>query len=415
MTVLSRSVGLGGRVATIALGLTVGYLDALTLAAWMTNRRRERPRNQARCRFLVLVPAHDEERLVGSTLEALSTLDYPADHYAVHVVADNCADRTVEIVRSHGVEVHERIAPGEGGKGPALQWLLQRLWARGDPHDAVVIVDADTIVRPGFLSVAAAALADGAQVVQGYYAVRDADVSSTAAFRAAALAARHYLRPLGRTSLGGSCGLFGNGMVFAADVLRDRTWSRHLTEDNELQLDLLIDGTKVAFAPTAVVEAEMPHTLEAARSQNERWERGRLDLVRRYVPTLVRLTLTGGPAGRAAYVDAAADQLVPPFSVVVTSTALYGSAAALWLLVAPGPRPRRFAAVAALLAAGETVHVVAALRMVKAPAAVYRSLLTAPRHVAWKTGVWAKMLVRGDDVAWVRTVRNEPEAAASEV
>ena len=38
--------------------------------------------------------------------------------------------------------------------------------------------------------------------------------------RAAALAVRHYLRPLARCSLGGTCGLFGNGMGFRADVYR---------------------------------------------------------------------------------------------------------------------------------------------------------------------------------------------------
>ena len=64
-------------------------------------------------------------------------------------------------------------------------------------------------------------------------------------------------------------------MVFAADVVRATpVVSDHLTEDIELQLELLLDGEKVAFAPDAVVEAEMPTTLEAAsQTQHERWER----------------------------------------------------------------------------------------------------------------------------------------------
>ena len=123
--------------------------------------------------------------------------------------------------------------------------------------------------------------------MQGQYRVRDPGASTAAALRSAALALRHHLRPLGRTALGGSCGLFGNGMAFRAEVLRARAWTDHLTEDIELQMELLLEGVLVAYAPDAVVEAEMPTTLEGARTQNERWERGRIELARRYVPRLV--------------------------------------------------------------------------------------------------------------------------------
>ncbi len=186
------------------------------------------------------------------------------------------------------MEVHERTAPDDGGKGPALQWLLTRLRDRDEPHDAVVIVDADTTVNPAFLRVMDAKLASGAQAVQSYYAVRDAEATPVTAFRAAALAARHYLRPLGRTVAGGSCGLYGNGMVFDTDLLHSHGWTNHLTEDIELQLDLLLEGWRVAFAPDAVVEAEMPTTMAASRTQHQRWERGRLELARRYTPRLLR-------------------------------------------------------------------------------------------------------------------------------
>ena len=77
-------------------------------------------------------------------------------------------------------------------------------------------------------------------------------------------------------------------MAFTRRALTVGTWSNHLTEDIELQMELLFAGILVAYAPTAVVEAEMPATLQAAVTQNERWERGRLQLAKRYVPTLLR-------------------------------------------------------------------------------------------------------------------------------
>ena len=393
-----------------------GYLAIVTAAAWRARSRGEHrtalppaPHH----RFVVLIPAHDEERLVGSALESLAALDYPAELVRVHVVADNCTDHTVDVVRSCGVEAHERSAPDDPGKGPALRWLLQRLWDRDEPHDAVVIIDADTTVSRNLLLVADAKLAAGSRVVQAHYAVREADSSATTAFRSAALAVRHYLRPLGRVHLGGSVGLYGNGMVFTADVLRARTFSNHLTEDIELGLDLLLEGTTVAFAPDAVVEAEMPATVEASRTQHERWERGRLEMTRRYVPALLRKAATGGPAGRVAYADAAAEQLLPPFSLVAAASAGATAFAALGAVLLPGRRSRRRLAASLAASAVQVVYVLSGLRMVDAPAAVYRSLLGAPKLVLWKVGLWFRVLRQPDEVAWVRTARNAEAPTAA--
>jgi hypothetical protein len=244
-------------------------------------------------------------------------------------------------------------------------------------------------------------------VVQAHYAVRDAGASAATGFRAAALAVRHYVRPLGRTHLGGSTGLFGNGMVFAADVLRRRTFSSHLTEDIEFALELMLEGTRVAFAPDAVVEAEMPTTLEASRTQHERWERGRVEMARHFVPPLARQAVRGGPAGRFAYADAAADQILPPFSLVVLATGAAAALATLAAVVTPGRRSRRGLAAGAAAVAVQSGYVLSGLKMVDAPPAVYRSLASAPRLVLWKAGLWLRILRRPDEVAWVRTTRNE--------
>ena len=219
--------------------------------------------------------------------------------------------------------------------------------------------------------------------------------------------ARAFLRPLGRVAIGGSAGLHGNGMVFRREVMDRHQWSNHLTEDVELHLDLLLDGVKVAFADDARIEAEMPTTLEASRTQHERWERGRLQTARTYVPVLARRTLTGGPAGRVAYADALLDQAVPPFSIVVAATSAWSALAAAGLALRPGSRHRRRGARAASAAmATQAWFVHSALRMTDAPPAVYRSLLGAPRQMAWKIGLWLRVVRKPDDVTWTRTARN---------
>jgi cellulose synthase/poly-beta-1,6-N-acetylglucosamine synthase-like glycosyltransferase len=384
-----------------------GYLVILTAAALASARR---PPSAARSnptrRYSILVPAHDEAQLIATTVASLLALDYPAELFEVHVVADNCTDDTAAIARAAGAEVHDRDDPANAGKGPALEWLIARLRQRSQLGDAIAFVDADTIVDPAFLRAVDRAVDGGAIVVQGHYAVRDDGDSPVVALRAAAMAARTFLRPLGRTALGGSAGLHGNGMVFVADSIAGRRWSDHLTEDMELSLDLLLAGVSVQFAADARVDAEMPDTIAAARSQQERWERGRLELARRYLPRLVRRAVTGGPPGRVAALDAAFDVAVPPLSVVGAAATAWGTLGALRAAATGGRSGRDDVAIAAATLVVLVAHVLAALRLTGAPRSTYRALLQAPRLIVWKVALWLRVLVGGRSVRWVRTERN---------
>jgi cellulose synthase/poly-beta-1,6-N-acetylglucosamine synthase-like glycosyltransferase len=359
---------------------------------------------------VILVPAHNEELLIASTVASMRGLDYPEDLFRIHVVADNCTDATAEKARAAGAEVHVRFALDAKGKGPALQWLLQQLWSRDDPHDAVVIVDADSTLSANFLRVMDAKLAEGHRVVQGYYAVRDPDTSWNVGLRYAGFALRHYLKPLARTALGGSCGLYGNGMTFRSEILRDRPLTDHLTEDLELQLELLLSGVPVAFAPDAVVEAEMPTSLAGARSQQQRWEQGRVDLARRFLPALVRTPRVRRRHQRVAQLDAAVDQVIPPFSVVVAASVITGAIGLGLGRFRPSTAARLTVLLAAGIAAAQALYLFAGLRLVHAPRAVYRSLLCAPVLIVWKVVLWFQVLLRPTAATWVRTARNgEPD------
>jgi hypothetical protein len=381
--------------ATAAAG---GYLGVVTLAGL---RRPAAPAPTNRHHFTILVPAHDEELVIARTLRSFERLDYPRDRFTVHVVADNCTDRTAEIVTASPWQVHVRDAPDQPGKSRALNWLLGRLDA--EQLDLVVVVDADTVVDPDMLHQFDAAFTDGVDVVQGRYRVLDAGANSAAALRSAAMAARHHLRPLGRVRLGGSCGLFGNGMAFRSEVLARHPWRDHLVEDAELQLRLLLDGTRVAYAPHARVEAEMPSSLAASTTQHQRWELGRSQLAREFLPRLV--TGLRRPGQRIAKVDAIVDLMLPPMSLLV-AVQLAATTASTVAAMAGSRAQRRWAALGATSLALVTAHVLVALWADDAPGSTYRSLLGAPRAVAWKLRTLGGIARRPTDVQWQRTARN---------
>lgn len=397
------------------MAILAAYLLLLTLAATKAQKITPSTGKTPIHRFLILIPAHNEERLLPSTLANLKQLDYPSALFEIHVVADNCADQTAIVGREGGAIVHERNDLTQRGKGYALTWLLGQLEENkhSDPiPEAIVILDADTVVSSNFLKVMDARLSSGEQIIQAYYAVRDPSRSWAISIRYIALAAIHFLRPLGRMVLGGSVGLKGNGMVFAAEIMKNRQWSAHLTEDIEFHMQLILAGSRVTFAPDAIVEAEMPDTLKGSQTQNARWERGRVDMARQYIPALWKGVLNAlrEKQFRRAYLlfDAIMEHLIPPFSIFVASSVF------LFLLALLLPTGNITPLKSANIGLGigiilaQIIYTFTSLILVKAPGKIYKALFYAPIFVLWKIGVYLKVFSKEEQQEWVRTARNTP-------
>jgi len=375
--------------------LMVLYLDLLSVAAILW-RRAPAP-TERRARFAVLAPAHDEEALLPTLLRSLEALEYPRDRYDVHVVADNCTDRTAAVAAEGGAIVFERRDEARRGKGYALQALLAHLRADGRRYDAYVVVDADSTVSANFLDAMNRRLAQGDAVVQCHYGVLNKDASWPATLRYVAFVLYNGLRPRGRDALGLSAGLRGNGMCFAASVIERFGWdSFTLAEDVEFHLRLVEAGLRVAYAPEATVLAAMPSSLRGSRSQNVRWERGRLQLLRAFGP---RLLVDGVRLRDPARLEALAEQLVPPLSVLTGVTTLL-------LALTTVLRARGARGLALAVALGQVGYVVTGLRLARASPRAYLALVMAPVYVLWKVAVYVAAAAGIGDSRWVRTPRD---------
>jgi cellulose synthase/poly-beta-1,6-N-acetylglucosamine synthase-like glycosyltransferase len=368
--------------------------------------------------FTILIPAHNEEFLLPDLLESLQNLDYPKTNYSVHVIADNCTDQTEIVARAFDVVVHKREDKENIGKGYALQWALDRIWQSKSLPDAVLIIDADSIVSRSFLQVMSVRLAKGEHIIQAYYTVRDPDQSWSTSLRYAAFAVLHYLRPQGRMFLGGSVGLKGNGMVFKREVIQTLKWSNSVTEDIEFHMILLLQGYRVAFAPDAVIWGEMPGSLADSQSQHTRWEKGRLDMARIYIPKLVTAFFKALRKREFRYsfqlFDAVMEHIIPPLSILA-SLVLMGFLASLSIFILQTAQPlgwsqflsRLNVIISAGLILGLLVYLIIGLLLVKAPKKVYFSFAYAPILVGWKVLNYVRVLFRREQLTWVRTKRNE--------
>jgi 1,2-diacylglycerol 3-beta-glucosyltransferase len=378
-------------------------LPVLAAAAWLAllavlaRPRPPPPEVAPRTRFAVVVPAHDEEAGIGRTVENLRAAAWPAERRRVLVVADNCSDRTAERAREAGAEVLVRTDAARRGKGYALalafETVLREGWA-----DAVVVVDADTLVSPNLLSAFAARLERGARALQAHYAVRDPDRSWRTRLMALAFSIFHGARSLGRERLGVSSGLRGNGMCFTPGVLAAVPHDAFsVVEDLEYGVRLGEAGIRVEYVPEAEVKGDMPATEEASRPQRRRWEGGRSTLFRTHAGRLLRRALAERDL---VLFDLFMDLAVPPLTRLVALTSGGVVASALASAWAGRPLVALWPWLAAALCL--TLYVLRGARL--AGPGGLRDLLFAPAYVAWKIGLLLRRPA-APKTAWVRTPR----------
>lgn len=371
-------------------GVTL-YLLVLTAASYFF-RKKTGPAGSLR--LAVVIPAHNEEGQIETTLDAVARSAYPRRLYRVFVIADNCTDRTAIVAAARGASVFERYDPEHRGKGQALDWFFINCKPVYGVFDAVVIMDADTQPDEFFLSEMSSSLVHPeVDVVQGCGGVSNTGANWRTALASAAFAVNH-LRPAGRNRIGGTAGLRGNGMGFRTWVLERHGWPAYsMVEDAEFSLKLLLEGTLVHYNPDAVVNSEMPIQAAQAEKQRMRWEGAWLPMVRAFMPALLAQFIR---RPRICHLDAIVGFLVPPFSLLVLSQMLIiGAASAIHVFAGP---------MLAFCLGVDLLYVFSGLIQRRVPAAVWVSLASAPLFVLWKLPLYAKMMRRKGN-AWDRTKR----------
>lgn len=244
-----------------------------------------------RRRFALLLPAHDEEGVVGLAVQSLARQDYPRELFDIFVVADHCSDGTAAAAAAAGAQVLEHSGPGlKPGKGRALAWATDRIFERG-AYDAFCYFDADSLAHPGFVAAMDAALEAGAEAVQGRQLAKNENCLLALTLAAGHIVTNRFFQQP-KQALGLSATLHGKGMCFTAAVARRHRWDETcLTEDLEMQMRLIRHGVRIHWAGAAVVYDEEPETLSQYLVRTIRWTRGSLDTARRHLAGLAARAL----------------------------------------------------------------------------------------------------------------------------
>ena len=239
-------------------------------------------------KFMAIIPAHNEEIVVGNLIASLQKQNYPKDLYDIYVIADNCTDNTAEVARKAGAIVYERFDEEHKTKGYALDWFLKQKIEENAPYDAFCIFDADNIVDVDFLKNMNKKLCQGEEVVQGYRDIKNPTDSWVSAGYAIFYWTMNRFYHLARYNLGLSPLINGTGFMVKFDLVKPTNGfdTVTLTEDIEFSLKTIISGKKLGWATDAIVYDEQPVGFKQSWSQRSRWTVGHIQCIGRYTKDL---------------------------------------------------------------------------------------------------------------------------------
>lgn len=241
-------------------------------------------------RVTVIVPAHNEERVLHGCLDCLTRMDYPSDRYEVIVINDRSRDRTGAIAddfasRHPFLRVIHRPADAAPGKPAALLDAIS-----GSTSEILVFFDADYLPPPQIIRRLVAPFRDplvGATMgrVVPYNAnanmlTKMLDLERRGGY-VVDQEVRHRMALL--PQFGGTTGAVRRSALEAVGG-----WNTiSLAEDTDLTYRLFIAGMRVAYVADAECYEESPETWQVRYRQVKRWAIGHNDcLLRYFIPTL---------------------------------------------------------------------------------------------------------------------------------
>lgn len=265
-----------------AIVVSFTYYGVALLAMAVFSRRVKPVRNDTYRPFVtVLVPARNEECVIEATVRSLAGMNYKKNgkpNFEVLVLDDRSTDGTWAILQRlsqempHVRAIHRDPSIKETGKSAVLNQGL-----RESTGEVLAVFDADSVVDPGFLKKAVPYLYDEhVGGVQGRVRIYNASKNLLTALQEDEFAVIAHLTQMGKDYISGLTALGGNGQLTKRSALeKTNGWNvMSTTEDLDLTLMMLLQGSIVRYCPEAVVWQEGVETWSALLRQRARWAEG---------------------------------------------------------------------------------------------------------------------------------------------
>ncbi|NTV17857.1 MAG: glycosyltransferase family 2 protein [Bacteroidales bacterium] len=249
--------------------IAISVIYAFVFAFFSVLGKKKRyPLAKKQDKFLILVPAYKEDKVILQTVESILEQEYPENKMDVVVISDRMENATNQILSEMPVILME-INPEQSTKAYALNYAINNLTKNS--YDIVVILDADNIVGAKYISDINDAFYSGASALQTHRTAKNLD-NDMAILDAMSEEINNSIFRKGHVKIGLSSALIGSGMAFEYKWFCENVCKlTSAGEDKELEILLLKEGIFIDFLDYVFVYDEKVKKEAVFYNQRRRW------------------------------------------------------------------------------------------------------------------------------------------------
>lgn len=259
-------------------------------------------------RFLILFPAYKEDRVIINAIEQFLLQDYPIDLYTVVVISDHMQPETNDILSKMPITL---LTPTfeKSSKAKAMQYAINEV--KGN-FDNVVVLDADNIVNPDFLS-QLNILCTIYDAIQCHRCAKNAN-NDVAVLDGASEEINNTIFRKAHNRLGLSSALIGSGMCFSYDLFKKNVFQLSTAgEDREMEALLLQQEVFIKYAPDIHVFDEKVSSQDNFQRQRMRWMTAQIQSLSSNLPKIPQAFIHG----KIDFIDKTIQQALIPRSMLI--------------------------------------------------------------------------------------------------
>ncbi|MCK5123187.1 MAG: glycosyltransferase [Candidatus Pacebacteria bacterium] len=265
----------------------------MTLYIWERPERMERNKSpkkflKPKKSFSILLPARNEERVIGNTIQGLYNINYPKDLMEIIIICEKTDTKTIHRVKQKMNRINDEIIklvifddkpinkPHALNKGLAIA-----------KNKVITIYDAEDEVNPNILNVIntvmiknkdAGIIQSGVQLMN--YSSKWFSSHNVLEYYFWFKSRLHFHADIGMVPLGGNSVFFKHGML-----KKINGWDENcLTEDADIGIRLSAKGIKtmVIYDDLYATREETPDTVKSFIKQRTRWVQGFLQVLLKF-------------------------------------------------------------------------------------------------------------------------------------
>ncbi|MEC0229979.1 glycosyltransferase family 2 protein [Paenibacillus alba] len=243
----------------------------------------------------IMVPAHNEGKVITKTVESLLALEYPHDRYEIIVINDNSSDNSSELLGQlqlkypgrHLTIINTDGVTGGKGKSNALNIGFQQ--SKGE---YIAIYDADNTPEKKALLYLVSEITNDPTLgaVIGKFRTRNRDANLLTRFINIETLSFQWMAQAGRWKLFKLCTIPGTNFIMRREIVdRIGGWDvKAIAEDTEISFRIYMMGYRIKFQPKAVTWEQEPQTVQVWFKQRTRWAKGNIYVIVKNIPMLFK-------------------------------------------------------------------------------------------------------------------------------